>query len=119
MTCHRCSRVDSGGMGRWGDLCRRRRPSVMGGTAAAVAVAYAWWATGVAPFTVLSYVVVAVPSVALVVAYGAAGGLAPNRSDVAEYYRRRARNASTTTALPWLGVLPALRRPGGTGRPER
>jgi len=74
MTCHHCSRGDSGGMGRWGDLCRRRRPSVMGGTAAAVAVAYAWWATGVAPFTVLSYVVVAVPSVALVVAYGAAGG---------------------------------------------
>jgi len=95
-------------MGRWGDLCRRRRPSVMGGTAAAVAVAYAWWATGVAPFTVLSYVVVAVPSVALVVAYGAGGCLAPNRSDVAEYYRRRARNASTTTALPWLAILAAV-----------
>ena len=76
----------------------------MGGAAAA---AYAWWATGGAPFTVLSYVAVAVPSVALVVAYGAAGGLTPNRSDVAEYYCRRAGNASTTTTLPWLAILVA------------
>ena len=70
-----------------------------------VAVAYAWWATGVAPFTTLSYVLVAIPSLAMVVSYAVMGALSVHRVDVTQYYRRRAGAVSPSSMTPWLVVL--------------
>jgi hypothetical protein len=70
-----------------------------------VAVIYAWWATGVAPFTALSYVLVAIPSLVMVVSYAAMGMLSVHRADVTQYYRRRAGALAPSSMMPWLIVL--------------
>jgi hypothetical protein len=70
-----------------------------------VGVAYAWWATGIAPFTALSYVLVAAPVTALVASYTAMGALAPHRGDIGHRYRRCAGDASLKNAAAWLAVL--------------
>jgi hypothetical protein len=66
---------------------------------------YAWWASGVAPFTTLAYVLIAIPSLLMVVSYGALGALSPRRADIARYYRRRSGDASFATTSPWLAIL--------------
>jgi hypothetical protein len=54
----------------------------------AVLTAYAWTSAGVAPFSTLSYVLVAIPSMAMVISYLAIGGLSPGRLNVTAYYQR-------------------------------
>ena len=68
-------------------------------------IAYAWWASGVAPFTALAYVAVAVPAVFVVVTYASMGALSPRRLDVTRYYRARAGNAALKSTIPWFTVL--------------
>jgi hypothetical protein len=69
------------------------------------AIAYAWWASGVTPFTTLAYVAVAVPAVLVVVTYASMGALSPRRLDVTRYYRARAGDAAFKGTVPWLTVL--------------
>jgi hypothetical protein len=68
---------------------------------------YAWWASGVAPFTTLAYVLIAIPSLLMVVSYGTLGAFSPRRVDIARYYRRRSEDASFATTSPWLALLVA------------
>jgi hypothetical protein len=70
-----------------------------------VGLAYAWWATGIAPFSALSYVLVAVPVAALVGSYATMGALSPHRDDIEHHYRRRAGDASLKNVSPWLCLL--------------
>jgi hypothetical protein len=72
-----------------------------------VGLAYAWWATGIAPFSALSYVLVAVPVAALVGTYAAMGALSRKRNDIKRHYRRRAGDASLQNVSPWLCLLGA------------
>src|ERR1700691_3904930 len=77
-------------------------------TRAAVTVilaGYAWVMTGVHPFTSLFYVLVGVPSVAVVVAYALSGGLSRRRSAVNAYYQRHAEGATLRSVTPWIALL--------------
>jgi DMSO reductase anchor subunit len=69
-----------------------------------VLLAYAWWATGVRPFTTLAYVLIAIPSLLAVSIYALLGGLSP-RADVTAYYRRRSAGATPKSIGPWTGLL--------------
>lgn len=73
--------------------------------AAVLAIAYAWWDTGVAPFTALSYTLIALPSLAAVTLYASRGAFSRHRADLTNYYRTRARRVSFSSAAPWLVVL--------------
>ncbi len=73
--------------------------------AVAVGAAYAWWVAGVAPFSALSYTLVAVPSLIALVVYAHDGGFTPRRGDLAAHYRRRADGATLESVAPWLSVL--------------
>jgi hypothetical protein len=73
--------------------------------AAVITVAYAWWATSVAPFTAICYVLIAVPSVLAVVLYAAVGAFSRDRTDIARYYQARAGDSSFSSITPWLLVL--------------
>jgi hypothetical protein len=78
------------------------------GAVVVVALAgYAWLTAGVKPFTSLSYLLVAVPSVLFVVAYASMGGLSRQRPDVAAHYRRQAHGATLSTVAPWIAWLSA------------
>jgi len=70
-----------------------------------VGLAYAWWATGIAPFSAPSYVLVAVPVAALVGSYATMGALSPHRGDIERHYRRRAADATLKNVSPWLCLL--------------
>lgn len=74
---------------------------------AVVAIAYAWWAAGVAAFSALAYVLLAVPSLTAIIAYASEGGFSLRRRDLAAHYRFRAEGATVETAAPWLAVLGA------------
>jgi hypothetical protein len=80
---------------------------VVGVGAAAVVVGYAWIEAGIQPFSFLSYVLVGIPSLAMLGTYCALGGLSPRRSDIGNYYRRKAVGASLHSVAPWLIVLAA------------
>jgi hypothetical protein len=73
--------------------------------AAVIILTYAWWAAGVRPFTTLSYVLVAIPSILAVVTCAAMGAFSRRRPDTANYYRMRAGHPSLTSIAPWLAVL--------------
>jgi hypothetical protein len=73
--------------------------------AALVGVVYAWWATGVSPFTTLAYVLIAIPSVLVVLTYVSLGALSPRQGSVTHYYRERARGITLRHVAPWLVVL--------------
>jgi hypothetical protein len=75
--------------------------------AVAVLSGYAWVAAGTAPYSTISYVLVAIPCVAVTVAYSAMGGLSLDHSDVRAYYQHRAAGASLSTVAPWIAVLTA------------
>lgn len=66
---------------------------------------YAWWASGVAPFTALAYVLVAVATAAFVVSYAMLGALSAQRSDVSRYYRTRSGDTRFKSWAPWLVAL--------------
>jgi hypothetical protein len=68
-------------------------------------VVYAWWASGVTPFTSLAYVLVAIPSLLAVVTYALLGGLSPWRKDVARYYQERAEGTTLKSVAPWIVVF--------------
>jgi hypothetical protein len=68
-------------------------------------IAYAWWDTGVAPFTSLSYSLIAVPSIVAVALYASRGAFARHRTDITNYYRSRTRHVSLSSIAPWLVVL--------------
>ncbi len=68
-------------------------------------VVYAWWATGLVPFTGRAYLAVALPSLVLIVAYGLVGGWGGTGSAVAGYYRQRTGEATLADAVPWLVIL--------------
>jgi hypothetical protein len=70
-----------------------------------VLAAYAWWATGVKPFTTLAYVLIAIPSVLVVTIFAVLGGFSPRRSDVARYYRARSAGATSSSVAPWAALL--------------
>jgi hypothetical protein len=72
-----------------------------------VLAAYAWFTAGVKPFTALSYLLVALPSVVFVVAYTWLGGLSRRRTDVAAHHRRQSDGATLTTIAPWIALLSA------------
>jgi hypothetical protein len=67
----------------------------------AVAVAlYAWYATGLAPFSDLAYAALGVPAITALLLYGTLGGFSTN-PDVAAYYRSR---GTSIRVLPWVVV---------------
>lgn len=70
-----------------------------------VTFAYAWWLTALAPFTWLSYTLIAAPVLAAIGLYTALGVYSPRRRDIAAYYRSRTRNASLSSVTPWLVLL--------------
>lgn len=74
---------------------------------AVVAIAYAWWAAGVAPFSALAYGLVAAPCLVAVAAFAGEGGFSTRRHDLAAHYRSRAAGATIASAAPWLSVLGA------------
>lgn len=72
-----------------------------------VAAAYAWWASGIMPFTTTAYVLIAIPSVVMVAVYGALGALSPKRAEISRYYLARSSGATWTSTAPWLVLLVA------------
>jgi hypothetical protein len=70
-----------------------------------VGVVYAWWASGVAPFTTLAYVLVAIPSLLALSVYVSLGALSPRRKDVRRYYHERSKAVTLKSVAPWLVVL--------------
>ncbi len=70
-----------------------------------VTIAYAWWLTAVAPFSWLSYTLIALPSLMAIGLYVVWGAYSPRRADIASYYRSRSQNASLSSVTPWLIVL--------------
>jgi hypothetical protein len=70
-----------------------------------VTIAYAWWLTAVAPFTWLSYTLIALPSLMAIGLYVVLGAYSPRRADIAVYYRSRSQNASLSSVTPWLVLL--------------
>jgi hypothetical protein len=83
-------------------------PEVSSRTRSAVVVVlagYAWVLTGIHPFTSLSYVLVGIPSVAVVVAFAVLGGFSRRRSDVNAHYRRHSDGAALRTVTPWIALL--------------
>src|SRR5580692_5091504 len=72
--------------------------------AVVVLTGYAWVSAGAAPFTALSYVLVAIPCVAFVLVFVLLGGLSRGRRG---YYQRKAGNATISTVAPWIVLLTA------------
>jgi hypothetical protein len=58
----------------------------------------------VRPFTTLAYVLIAIPSLAVLITYGVLGGLS-TRNDVARYYQERSRGATLANVTPWTVLL--------------
>jgi phosphate/sulfate permease len=69
--------------------------------------AYAWVTAGVAPFSSLSYFLIATPCVAFVTAYVRMGGLSNNHVEVSEHFQRKAGGADLLTVAPWVALLTA------------
>src|SRR5271155_2269100 len=76
-----------------------------GAIAIAILAGYAWVVPRAPPFSTPSYVLVAIPSVVIVLAYVALGGLSLHRDAVNAHYRRQSRDASLSTVAPWITVL--------------
>ena len=73
---------------------------------AAMAI-YAWVTAGVPPFSALSYVLIAIPSVAFVVAYARMGGLSRDNDAVSSYYQQRSDTTTFSNVAPWTALLVA------------
>ena len=74
-------------------------------TVLVILAGYAWVTAGVRPFSWDSYVLVALPSVSLVLAYVCLGGLSRRRPDIGAMYRRRAGDATLSSVAPWLVLV--------------
>jgi len=81
------------------------RVTLIAATFGAVAVVYAWIATGVTPFTTTAYVLVALPSVALLVVYARLGVFTVRQPKLDRLYQERAGRQTLAQLTPWLAVL--------------
>jgi hypothetical protein len=68
---------------------------------------YAWVTAGVRPFTVTSYVLVAIPSVVFLSAYAWTGGLSRRNGDAGAYFQRQSHDTSLSAVTPWIAVVGA------------
>ncbi len=68
-------------------------------------VLYAWWASGVRPFSALGYVLIAVPSLAEVMLLVAWGRLSPHGVRTNKRERAVRPAPSIVNAWPWLTLL--------------
>jgi hypothetical protein len=75
--------------------------------AGAIMTGYAWVTAGAAPFSTLSYLLVATPCVAFVVLYVRMGGLSVDRVVLNEYFQRKARETTLSSVAPWTALLTA------------
>jgi hypothetical protein len=73
--------------------------------AGALLTGYAWMTAGVAPFSAVSYVLVAIPVGAIVFSFAAWGGLTPHRQETRAYYQRKSAGESSSTVAPWIALL--------------
>ena len=73
----------------------------------ALVIAYAWYATGVTPFHVLSYVLVGIPSLIVVGLYVSLKTFSDGRAGVTHFYRGRSLGVSLQRITPWLVVVAA------------
>jgi hypothetical protein len=69
---------------------------------AAIAVLYAWFATGLAPFSDAAYVALIVPAATALLVYSALGGFSASPGGISSYYRARGASARL---LPWTAVF--------------
>jgi hypothetical protein len=72
--------------------------------AAALIAAFAWFATGVEPFHVMSYLVVGIPVLVVAGLYVLDGTFSDRRSAVSPHYRRSL-GVPFSRSAPWLFVL--------------
>lgn len=72
---------------------------------AVVAVAYAWWAAGVAPFSTLAYLSIALPATAELVLLVAGGRFAVRPRERTQREGRPATTVSLASCTPWVIVL--------------
>jgi hypothetical protein len=70
---------------------------------AAAAALYAWFATGLAPFSDAAYATLGVPAVTALLLYGVFGGFSTSPG-IASYYRSR---GTSVRVLPWIVVVAA------------
>lgn len=64
-------------------------------------VVYAWFASGVQPFTLSAYILIAIPALACLCAYVLRGGFSRAAT---ERYRARSRAVSLGSVAPWLVI---------------
>jgi hypothetical protein len=69
---------------------------------AAVALVYAWFATGLAPFSDAAYLALSLPAALALLLYGTLGGFSVSPGGISSYYRAR---AASTGLLPWACVF--------------
>lgn len=67
-----------------------------------VALIYAWFATGLTPFSDAAYVALSVPAALALVLYVVLGGFSASRDDITSHYRTR---AASTGVSPWACVV--------------
>jgi hypothetical protein len=75
--------------------------------AVVIMTGYAWVTAGAAPFSTLSYLLVATPCVTFVVLYVRMGGLSVDRVVLNEYFERKARETTLSSMAPWIALLTA------------
>jgi hypothetical protein len=80
-------------------------PRLACASAALLIAAYAWFATGLAPFRALAYVVVGLPILVVGGLYVIEGSFAKGRSVVSHDDRERALTESLSRVTPWLLVI--------------
>ncbi len=68
-------------------------------------VLYAWWASDVRPFSALAYVLIAVPSLAVVILLVAWRGPLPHAFDAHSRESTVGPDSSIARAWPWLALL--------------
>lgn len=72
-----------------------------------VTAGYSWFSAGVSPFTVLSYVLVALPCSLFIIAYIRMGGLSTDHRDVSAPFQRKSDDTTLAAVAPWIALLSA------------
>jgi len=83
----------------------RSRRAELAAAAGIVGIAYAWIATGVAPFTATAYLLVGVPSFAALTLYARLGAFSPRQQNLDRLYLESAGHPTIGRVAPWLAVL--------------
>jgi hypothetical protein len=76
--------------------------------AVGIMTGYAWVTAGAAPFSTLSYLLVAAPCLVFVVVYVRLGGLSVTHVEVSEYVPRKVREVPLSSIAPWIALLAAV-----------